>query len=183
MKKVLILAIGMAVAAPSFAVFFESESNNSAATANTISRITGPWADIGIAALNNGTDRDWFRVRLFAGEDFTAITTPRGNNDLSSPDTIMALIGPNGTTILTSNDDAGGLGSAVRFRITQTGDYFIAVTGFGAGDPSNINTYTGNTDHGKTGDYALTVSAVPEPATMAALGLGLAAFAARRRRK
>jgi hypothetical protein len=182
-KKVFILAIGLAVAAPSFALFYEWEPNESAATASLIHRDMGRWVDVGFAALNNGADRDWFHIRMFAGEDITAITTPRGNNDLSSPDTIMALIGPNGTTILAANDDAGGLGSAVRFRITQTGIYFIAITGFGAGDPLNINTYTNNSSHGQTGNYALTVSAVPEPATMAVFGLGLAAFAARRRRK
>lgn len=184
MKKVLAIVCGVAVVAPSFAFFTETEDNGSAANANLINRIAGPWADVGVAQLGtNGTDRDWFKVRLFAGEDFTAITTPRNDNTFNSPDTMLALISTAGNSVLASNDDANGFGSAVRFRITQTGDYYVAVTGFGAGDPTQIGTWTGTGSHGQVGDYALTLSTVPEPATIGALALGLAAIGARRRRK
>ncbi len=106
--------------------------------------------------------------------------------NFDSPDTRIAPFNstyapPNGLVPrpqrLVENDDAGffgesGLypdlgsdspfvpfgiyGSALRAQITETGVYYLGVTGFGDAD------YTG--DHGETGRYALLVGvAVPEP--------------------
>jgi hypothetical protein len=72
------------------------------------------------------------------------------------------------------NDDAGdGYGSAIRWQADATGDYFIAITGFHPGAQNSLDYYEG-ISHNEVGAYILTVSVVPEPASMLALGVGLA---------
>jgi hypothetical protein len=84
------------------------------------------------------------------------------------------------------NDDAAGggrpgFGSAIRWQADQTGDYYIAITGCHGGGQNSISYYEGAT-HSQSGGYILTVSVVPEPASMLALGVGLAGLAGLRRR-
>lgn len=175
MKKIVFAISGLALCSGAFAVMFETESNNSIALANTMSRPAGPFAELVLASLaTGGGDVDFFKVHLSAGETITAITTPMATQ-FTAPDTVLAIMNGAGT-ILVSNDDAGsGFGSAVRYGVTTTADYYIAVGGF----PDF--TFSGATT--EEGDYYLTVGVVPEPASIAALGLGLAAFARRRAKK
>lgn len=157
------------------AVIVETEPNNTFADANAITRGSAPWADVGVMSLTaGGGDVDYFSIQLIQGEFITIITTPI-EDPYTDPDTMLALF-DNGQNELAFNDDAGsGFGSAIRWQATYTGLHYIAVTGFYDRDFSG--------DHEEDGPYILTVSIVPEPATLLAVGAGLAALAARRRRK
>lgn len=175
MKRLLALMGLATLASVAGAVIVETEPNNTFAQANVIARGSAPWADVGVMSLTaGGGDVDFFSIRLLQGEFITIITTPI-EDPYTDPDTMLALFDDNQQE-LAFNDDAGsGFGSAIRWQATYTGTHFIAVTGFGD------RQFTGN--HSEDGAYILTVSIVPEPATLVAIGAGLAALAARRRKK
>jgi hypothetical protein len=169
----------LAFASSAFAVFNESEPNDTILTADPIALTCSPAsADIGFGALVPA-DHDIYSVFVPSGCILTAITTPYGSlpGNFSSPDTLLAVLNPGGALII-ENDDAGtdgvgggGVGpvrgSAVRYLNTGPDDtYYLRVRGF---------------LENQTGPYALTVSLFPEPATIGLL-LGGLAFAARRRK-
>lgn len=190
-----VLAVAGLAPAASAALIFDTEPNNTLATASAIVRVRGlQFADVGVASLGGaGGDVDVFSIPLALGEVITIITTPLAVPDFDIPDTELAFASPAGI-ILDQNDDAGGenpvgdlgRGSAIRFQAPVTGTYFIGVTGF-----DDINADSGaigqpfaahvNGSHTQSGSYALTVSVVPEPASLAVLG-GLALLGLRRRR-
>lgn len=175
MKRIVLLVLALSVASSAFAVFTESEPNNTRGTANLITRGAAPWADVGwiLSLGGSGGDVDFFKIFLNARETITLITTPM-ETEFSQPDTMLGLF-DSGGNLLASNDDANGLGSAIRYTVGSSGDYFIGVTGF----PDNG--FSGG--HSQFGKYALTISIIPEPASMVALGSGLLGLLAIRRRR
>ncbi len=182
------LAVALLVAAPAFGGFFEVEGNDTPGTAQFIPLPCNASADVGIAALAAG-DVDYYAVFVPEGCTMTAITTPIGSlpGSFSSPDTLLAVFTAGGA-LLYGNDDAGSdgvdgigvgpaRGSAVRYHVSPGsglgGVYLLGVTGF-----PDFG-YTGA--HAEGGQYLLTLSLVPEPSTLALLGLGALSLIRRRK--
>jgi hypothetical protein len=121
MKRLVIVALSALMSVNAFALFSETEPNNTRATADMV--LYGniaPWSDVGVLSLT-ANDSDFFKIRLNAGDWLTAITFPIAN-ELHSPDTVMALFDASGNTAIVFNDDAGGgsgYGSAIRWQATR----------------------------------------------------------------
>jgi hypothetical protein len=181
MRGLLLVCAALAaviVAGPAQGAFIEIEPNNSIATATAIPAPGPvPWADVGVVSLAvGGGDVDYFAVTLAQGNILTAVTTPIAPM-FTGPDTLLGLF-DGGATLLVMDDDSGNsggsAGSTIQWYAVSSGTYYLAVTG--AGDAQ----FTGG--HTQEGAYILTLSVVPEPASLLALAAGLPMLLLRRRR-
>lgn len=162
--------------------FVEFEPNDTIATATPLD-ITPIGSDVGFLTLGPSSgDVDFFAIALSESDILTAITTPLGDvpDGFGIPDTAIGVFDGLGTLLL-FNDDAGDdsgdadeYGSAIRFLAPETAIFFIGITGYD--DPDFLGSSS------EVGDYALTVSVVPEPATMVLLA-SCSLLVLRRRRR
>jgi subtilisin-like proprotein convertase family protein len=122
-------------AAPS-AIGSESEPNGDADTATLISE-----DGVAIAYISSIGDDDVFSFRGTAGKRVYAATATAFSP--SSSDSLLELIGPDGTTVLESDNDNGAFGTAASSLagtlLTQTGAHYLRVRQ--AGGSSTIRPY------------------------------------------
>ncbi|HKQ49298.1 MAG TPA: PEP-CTERM sorting domain-containing protein [Phycisphaerae bacterium] len=177
----LITGLVLLAVSPANAVFigFDSEPNDTTGTADPLISDDGDFntptctlsADVGFGTLAAG-NVDFYSVFIPAGCILTATTTPLSPFG-SVPDTLLAMFNPAlipGST----NDDAGNhvngtgsnRGSTIRFLSLVSQTYQVGVTGF-------LDSDFNGTGHTQNGDYLLTVSITPEPATIGLLVGGL----------
>lgn len=129
-------------------------------------------------------DYDYFRFNnLLAGWSFSAAT-------ISAFDPIIGLYNSAGT-LLVYNDDGNGAGGSANIRdsfiggfaVPSAGSYFLMVRGYGSNFQSDPFNSASGGGVGETGAYRVTVTIVPEPVTLALVGLGLAGIGYQRKHR
>jgi serralysin len=101
-----------------------TETKNLAASASTTALIAA--GDTFYGRLQSASDSDWIAVKLTAGQKYSFAVTGVGSNPIT--DSYLRIIGPNGSTTVTKNDDAlPNLNSTLSMTAAQTGTYYIEV--------------------------------------------------------
>ena len=193
------LSLLLVASSPAFAVFinFDNEpANNSLATPDFLTSDPGinppldgrfatcyPASDVGLGSLAApGLDNDFFVFRIPAGCVVTAIVTP-----LSPTFTNPTIVLQGGNTAGPFANGGGGGGNwinnlggppsnggAIQFIANPGPD---GLTVFNVADGAFVNPNIPP----QVGNYALTISVVPEPASLALLAAGALALIRRRR--
>ncbi len=204
MKNLIALsALGIAalVGSANGGLILESETNNTAGTANPLGTFNIPGGSILIdgsitpGAVGQAGDVDWFSFTV--GGSATVVASIFSLNNVTA-DSELWLVGSDGTTILAYNDDGNtnGGSSTVSSLIQATlapGSYFLVISGFNDGGTLNTlpdgfvgdgTPVPGQTPgHTQNFDYKFIVgfNVIPTPGAAALLGLGGLAMARRRR--
>jgi hypothetical protein len=148
--------------------FIEVEPNGSTATAQVLVH-NGSIALTGFReSISVNTFTDFFRFYAAAGDSIVYRV-----NTIGGGDPLVRLLDSTGAILAQDDDSGGGLNSLINFNITQTGDYFAALRGFGNSQYNYQLLITGLS----------ATPGVPEPAAWALMiaGFGLVGGAVRRR--
>ncbi len=171
-KKVLtsgILCILMGIAVSgALATIVDNDPSNDVMTGASLLGYSGatPWSDIGDCNFVSSSDVDYFAINLVANNVITVTTTPLSNDDLTDPDSYIALLDASGNSLISSENPGGNV---VRYKIASDGTYYI-------------KTYTSPGDSWKY-NLLVGVTHLPEPATIFLLILGgLSVFGTSRRK-
>lgn len=167
---------------------FETESNDTTATANFLGTFMPPGGSVVVDGFKSVGDVDWFEFELSAMSTLTISTI--GSTDLGA-DTQLQLVAGDGVTIIEFDDDDGpGLFSSLAVTGLAAGNYYIGVSSYADVTFSSGTTTLFDGIDELTGvataeefDYKLSIAAnlVPAPASAALLGLGGLAAVRRRR--
>lgn len=125
---------------PSSATIRETENGD--AREDTDTQYSMDVGDTFLGTISDPEDEDWVEITLVAGQTYD-ITL----NGITLTDPLLTLRGSNGN-VLTSNDDANGLDSALTYTANSTGTYYIEADAFTT----------------RTGSYELAVSQGVPPA-------------------
>lgn len=187
MAKGLIVGALLAVTVPASALIIESENNGSLGTADLVNLFgAGTETLQGSISRNPAADGladfDYFFLGNFSVPGFIQVQTS------SDFDPVLGLYDVAGALVASDDDSGGGLESLLTFNITVPGAYTLVTRGFGSDFSYDPFSLTPGNPFGSQGNYTATIQyrgaegAVPEPATIALIGLGLAGMAARRRK-
>ena len=103
----------------------ESEPNDNVATADSVAL-----GDQATGVVNPAGDVDTWSVDLVAGQLFSVDVDAA---DTGSPlDATLALLAPDGRTLLSFNDDFDGFDSRISYFIPASGRYYVMIRAFGA---------------------------------------------------
>ena len=131
------------------------ETTDAAATAGTAYALQ--IGQVAQGTLGNTGDHDWYAVNLVAGQTYTFAMVGTGTNGVENP--FLQLIGPNGVSVLASNND--GLqnnNSVFTFTASTSGTYSIDVGAF---------------NNAGTGQYGVSVALGTKAVTDVAMGAGI----------
>lgn len=148
-----------------------------------------------ISGATGGNDREDLYRFNWGGGLFQASTNGSFGSSRNF-DTMLFLFGGNGSFITANDDSAGGLGSFISATL-GAGEYLLGISGFSndalnaggqefrGGAAGTLVRWEGG---GAVGSYTIglnapTANAVPEPASLALVGLGILGLAAKRRRQ
>ncbi|MBT9445473.1 MAG: M10 family metallopeptidase C-terminal domain-containing protein [Hyphomonadaceae bacterium] len=100
-----------------------------------------------VGSLDNGSDQDWYRVDLVAGQHYVFTLSGTGGTPLTDP--YLELRSSTGQLLSIDDDGAPGassiLDSLMRFTAVTTGTYYINARAFDAATTGNGYTLTANT--------------------------------------
>src|ERR1043166_874762 len=106
------------------------ETADAAANTSTIYSLTSGQTAQG--ALSSGSDHDWYRVDLVAGQTYSFAVVGTGSNNVQDPTLRLAL--PGGSTFVTPTANGlPGSNEVLTYTATATGSYYIDAGGTGAG--------------------------------------------------
>ena len=125
----------------------ESESNNTAGTANPIVTAGAP-VGVRTAEINPLGDVDYYSVVAGAGSSLYISADGDPERNVTGTDIVIDVIAPDGSTVLMSVDNTDDAGfprppaEAFCFNIATPGTYFIRASGFTSPKISTLGTYT-----------------------------------------